>query len=60
MRRIATQDHGFKFGPVTGDYVAYRVVGRDKEPALAPIFKTKEQTFAHATSRNTFVHGLIE
>ena len=53
-------DHGFKFGPVTGDYVAHRVVGRDKYPELAPIFKIKPQTFADATSRNPFVHGLME
>jgi hypothetical protein len=42
--------------PVTGDYVAHRVVGRDKQPELAPIFKIKEQTFSDATSRNPFVH----
>jgi sarcosine oxidase len=50
-------DHGFKFGPVTGDYVAHRVVGRDKYPELAPIFKIKEQTFADATGRNALVHA---
>jgi glycine/D-amino acid oxidase-like deaminating enzyme len=45
-------DHGFKFGPVTGDYVAHRIVGRDQQPELAPIVKIKDQTFADATSRN--------
>jgi glycine/D-amino acid oxidase-like deaminating enzyme len=52
--------HGFKFGPVTGDYVAHRVVGRDKHPELAPVFKIKPQTFADATSRNPFVNDLME
>ena len=52
-------DHGFKFGPVTGDYVAHRVVGRDKYPELAPIFKLKDQTF-DATSRNPFAVDLME
>jgi hypothetical protein len=28
-----------------GDYVAHRVVGRDKEPELAATFKLKEATF---------------
>jgi glycine/D-amino acid oxidase-like deaminating enzyme len=53
-------DHGFKFGPVTGDYVAHRVVGRDKNPELAPIFKIKEQTFSDAASRNPFVSDPME
>ena len=53
-------DHGFKFGPVTGDYVAHRVVGRDKHPELAPIFKIKPQTFSDAPSRNPFVDDLME
>jgi glycine/D-amino acid oxidase-like deaminating enzyme len=52
--------HGFKFGPVTGDYVAHRVVGRDKHPELAPIFKIKPRTFADATSRNPVVNDLME
>ena len=47
--------HGFKFGPVTGDYVAHRVVGRDKNPELAPIFKIKEQTFPEASGRSPVV-----
>jgi sarcosine oxidase len=44
-------DHGFKFGPVTGDYVAHRVVGRDKQPELAATFRIKPETFPDATSR---------
>lgn len=38
--------HGFKMGRVAGDYIASRIVGRDKSPELAPIFKIKDQTFA--------------
>jgi sarcosine oxidase len=53
-------DHGFKFGPVTGDYVAHRVVGRDKHPELAPIFKIKPQTFADATSQSPFLDDVME
>ncbi len=51
--------HGFKMGPVAGDYVAHRLVGRDKSPELAPIFKIKDQTFADsgATPR---VNDLME
>lgn len=44
-------DHSFKFGPVTGDYVAHRVVGRDTQPELAPIFAIKAQMFPDATAR---------
>jgi glycine/D-amino acid oxidase-like deaminating enzyme len=53
-------DHGFKFGPVTGDYVAHRVVGRDKYPELAPVFTIKPQTFSDATNRGPFVNDLME
>ncbi len=53
-------DHGFKFGPVTGDYVAHRVVGRDTQPELAPIFRIKSQTFDVTASRNPAVPALIE
>ena len=42
--------HGFKMGPVAGDYVAHRVVGRDKSPELASIFKIKDQTFSDSTN----------
>jgi glycine/D-amino acid oxidase-like deaminating enzyme len=37
--------HGFKFGPVSGDYIAHRVVGRDKSPELASLFTIKAETF---------------
>ena len=53
-------DHGFKFGPVTGDYVAHRVVGRDRYPELAPIFKIKPQTFSDATNPKAFVDDPME
>jgi len=43
-------DHGFKFGPVTGDYVAHRVVGRDTQPELAQMFAIKPQTFSSPTA----------
>jgi len=41
--------HGFKFGPVSGDYVAHRVVGRDKSPELAAIFKIKAEMFTESS-----------
>lgn len=44
-------DHSFKFGPVTGDYVAHRVVGSDRQPELAPTFTIKPQTFPDAPGR---------
>jgi sarcosine oxidase len=37
--------HGFKMGPVAGEYTAQRVVGRDTSPELAPLFKIKPETF---------------
>jgi glycine/D-amino acid oxidase-like deaminating enzyme len=40
--------HGFKMGPVAGDYVANRIVGHDKSPELAPFFKIKNETFAES------------
>jgi hypothetical protein len=40
--------HGFKMGPVAGDYIAQRVVGRDRNPELAAIFKIKAETFAES------------
>jgi hypothetical protein len=33
-------------GPVAGDYTAHRIVGRDRSPELAAIFKIKAETFA--------------
>jgi glycine/D-amino acid oxidase-like deaminating enzyme len=37
--------HGFKHGPVLGEYVAARVLGRDREPELEQVFRLKPQTF---------------
>ena len=37
--------HGYKHGPVVGEYVADRVLGQDKSPELEAVFKLKSQTF---------------
>ena len=37
--------HGYKHGPVVGEYVADRVLGQDKNPELESVFRLKEQTF---------------
>jgi glycine/D-amino acid oxidase-like deaminating enzyme len=37
--------HGYKHGPVVGEYVADRVLGRDREPELELVFRLKEKTF---------------
>jgi sarcosine oxidase len=37
--------HGYKHGIMLGDYVANRVVGRDKNPELAATFKLKDRSF---------------
>ena len=37
--------HGFKHGPVVGDYVARRVSGEDEEPELEAMFRIKPETF---------------
>jgi glycine/D-amino acid oxidase-like deaminating enzyme len=37
--------HGYKHGIMLGDYVANRVVGRDKNPELADTFRLKAGTF---------------
>jgi len=37
--------HGYKHGIMLGEYVANRVVGRDKLPELADVFKLKERLF---------------
>jgi glycine/D-amino acid oxidase-like deaminating enzyme len=37
--------HGYKHGPVVGEYVADRVLGQDKNPELESVFKLKAQTF---------------
>jgi len=38
--------HAFKMGPVAGDYIAQRLVGRDRNPELAATFKIKAETFS--------------
>jgi glycine/D-amino acid oxidase-like deaminating enzyme len=42
--------HGYKFGPVLGDYVAGRIVGRDRNTEVDATFKLKKETFAEARS----------
>jgi sarcosine oxidase len=37
--------HGYKHGIMLGDYVANRVVGKDKNPELAATFKLKDRGF---------------
>lgn len=37
--------HGYKHGPVVGEYVAERVLGKDRQPELAEVFRLKSQTF---------------
>lgn len=37
--------HGYKHGIMLGDYVAHRVVGKDKNPELAATFALKERSF---------------
>jgi sarcosine oxidase len=37
--------HGYKHGIMLGDYVANRVVGKDKNPELAATFKLKDASF---------------
>jgi glycine/D-amino acid oxidase-like deaminating enzyme len=37
--------HGYKHGPVVGEYVAARVLGKDREPELEDVFKLKPRTF---------------
>jgi glycine/D-amino acid oxidase-like deaminating enzyme len=37
--------HGYKHGIMLGDYVANRVVGKDKNPELADTFRLKAGTF---------------
>ncbi len=37
--------HGYKHGPVVGEYVADRVLGRDRTPELEAMFRLKPQTF---------------
>ncbi len=37
--------HGYKHGPVVGEYVAERVLGQDRQPELEEVFRLKSQTF---------------
>jgi glycine/D-amino acid oxidase-like deaminating enzyme len=37
--------HGYKHGPAVGEYVAARVLGKDRQPELEDVFKLKSQTF---------------
>jgi glycine/D-amino acid oxidase-like deaminating enzyme len=37
--------HGFKHGPVVGDYIADRALGRQPSPELEALFKLKAATF---------------
>jgi len=38
--------HGYKHGPVMGEYVAGRVMDQDKSPELETVFRLKAQTFS--------------
>jgi len=42
--------HGYKHGPVMGEYVARRVMGQDKSPELEAVFRLKAQTFSGGAS----------
>ena len=37
--------HGYKHGPVVGEYVAERVLGKDRRPELESVFRLKAETF---------------
>jgi glycine/D-amino acid oxidase-like deaminating enzyme len=37
--------HGYKHAPVVGEYVADRVLGKDRGPELESVFRLKAQTF---------------
>ena len=37
--------HGYKMGPVVGEYVADRLLGKDRQPELEAFFRLKAQTF---------------
>jgi hypothetical protein len=45
VRQAVGSGHGYKHGIMLGEYVANRVVGRDKHPELTDIFKLKERSF---------------
>jgi sarcosine oxidase len=40
---------GFKFGPVIGEYIARRVLGKETDPALAERFKVPQEVFDPAS-----------
>jgi sarcosine oxidase len=42
--------HGYKHGPVLGEYVARRILGQDQRPELETVFRLKAQTFAGGAS----------
>ena len=37
--------HGYKHGPIVGEYAAARVLGKDRQPELEEVFKLKSGTF---------------
>jgi len=37
--------HGYKHGPVVGEYVAQRALGQDPDPELTTVFRLKSETF---------------
>jgi glycine/D-amino acid oxidase-like deaminating enzyme len=41
----AGSGHGYKMGPVVGEYVANRVLGQDPQPELEAVFRLKDKTF---------------
>ena len=41
--------HGYKHGIMLGEYVANRVVGKDRNPELAETFKLKDRSFSTST-----------
>jgi glycine/D-amino acid oxidase-like deaminating enzyme len=41
----AGSGHGYKHGPVVGEYIAERVLGQDHRPELEATFRLKPQTF---------------
>jgi glycine/D-amino acid oxidase-like deaminating enzyme len=45
---------GFKMGPVVGEYVARRVLGKATDPSLDKLFKIPENTYGDVTPGDTF------
>ncbi len=37
--------HGYKHGPVVGEYIAQRALGPDPGPELQAVFRLKSETF---------------